>query len=150
MTTDLADLALFRPLAPAHRALIAASAHPEHHPAGTRLFDQDQPAEHSWVVLTGCVALDAAVPGRGAVTVQGVGPGELLGLSWLVPPHRWHFGATVVVPAHLARLDVARLRETAERDPEFGYRLSLVLAEAMLHRLQSTRYRLLDLYRNPS
>jgi CRP-like cAMP-binding protein len=150
VTTDIADLALFRPLEPAHRALIAASAVHENHPAGTRLFHEGQTAEHCWVVLSGCVALDAVVPGRGTATIQGVGPGELLGLSWLVPPYKWHFGATVVAPAHLARLDVARLRTAAQEDPAFGYRLSLVLADALLHRLQSTRYRLLDLYRTPS
>ncbi len=150
MTVDLSGLPLFHDLTPAHRALIASTAHAESHPAGTRLFTEGQRAERGWVVLDGRVAVEATVPGRGAVTVQSVGVGELLGLSWLVPPYRWHFGATVVTPSRLACLDVARLREAAESDPAFGYRLALVLAEAMLHRLQGTRSRLLDLYRSPS
>ncbi len=93
--------------------------------------------------------VDIPVPGRGSVAVQSIGPGELLGRSWVVPPYRWHFGATVVSPTRAIAWDAARLRELAEEDPALGYRLSLVLAEAMLNRLQSTRLRLLDLYRNP-
>ena len=47
------------------------------------------------------------------------------------------------------RLDTDRLRELADQDPELGYPLSLGLLEILLARLQSTRSRLLDLYRSP-
>ncbi|NUT54024.1 MAG: Crp/Fnr family transcriptional regulator [Saccharothrix sp.] len=121
----------------------------EDYEPGRRLFDEGQPADRAWVVLSGCVVVDAVVPGRGTVAVQGIGPGELLGLSWLVPPYRWHFGATVVSPTSAVVLDAVRLRALADEDPTLGYRLSLALAEALVNRLQATRLRLIDLYRNP-
>jgi len=45
-------------------------------------------------------------------------------------------------------LDTAELRALAVADPGFGYALSRTLFEIMLHRLQATRARLLDLYRS--
>jgi CRP/FNR family transcriptional regulator, cyclic AMP receptor protein len=85
------------------------------------------------------------VPGTGPVVIQTVGPGELLGWSWLVPPHRWHFGATAVEPTTAAKLDTLQLRALAEQDPRFGYRLTLTLFEALLQRLQAPRTRLIEL-----
>ena len=90
------------------------------------------------------------IPGRGLVVVQTLGAGDVLGWSWLVPPYRWHFGAAAIEPGDRHRLDTEELRALAEADP--GFRLCPVpaLFEEMLHRLQATRARLLDLYRSPS
>ncbi|MER5267126.1 Crp/Fnr family transcriptional regulator [Actinosynnema sp. NPDC002837] len=149
MIPDLDTVPLLGALTPTQRAVLAGTGELETHRPGTRLFEEGQPADRARVVLCGCVMVDIPVPGRGSVAVQSIGPGELLGLSWFVPPYRWHFGATVVSPTRAIAWDAARLRELAEEDPALGYRLSLALAEAMLNRLQSTRLRLLDLYRNP-
>ena len=149
MIPRLDSLPLLDSLTPMQRAVLTGTGEVEDYRPGTRLFDEGQPADRGWVVLNGCVTVDAVVPGRGTVTIQGIGPGELLGLSWFVPPYRWHFGATVVSPTRALVFDAARLRALADEDPSLGYRLSLVLSEALLTRLQSTRLRLLDLYRTP-
>jgi CRP-like cAMP-binding protein len=94
--------------------------------------------------------IDTVVPPRGRIVLQSIGPGELVGWSWLVPPYRWHFGATIVSPTRAAVVDTAALRTLADEDPALGYQLSLILIDALLNRLQATRMRLLDLYRNPS
>lgn len=67
----------------------------------------------------------------------------------MVAPHRWHFGATVVSPTRAVVVDAVRLRELAEADPELGYRVTLVMVETLVERLQTTRIRLLDLQRQP-
>ena len=117
--------------------------------ARQRLFSEGQPAQGCWLIEDGRVALDMAVPGRGQVVLQTLGPGDVLGWSWLVPPHRWHYGATAVLPTTATELDTERLRALAELDPRFGYTLVLTLFEAVLQRLQATRARLLDLYGSP-
>jgi CRP/FNR family cyclic AMP-dependent transcriptional regulator len=153
MTTPMAGLdtlPLLTNLSHTQRAAIAGVSRIENYEAGTRLFDEGGLADQCWVVLTGCVVVDAVVPQRGSVAVQSIGPGELLGWSWLVPPYRWHFGATVVSPTRAAVVDTTALRQLADEDPALGYQLSLVLIDALLSRLQATRIRLLDLYRNPS
>lgn len=77
--------------------------------------------------------------------IQTVGPGELLGWSWLVPPYRWHFGAIAVAATTASMLDTLQLRALAEQDPSFGYKLTRTLLEALLQRFQATRARLLEL-----
>jgi CRP/FNR family cyclic AMP-dependent transcriptional regulator len=148
--TGLDTLPLFTNLSHTQRAAVAGVSRLETYEAGTRLFDEGGFADQCWVVLTGCVTVDTVVPQRGRVAVQSIGPGELLGWSWLVPPYRWHFGATVVSPTRAVVVDTAALRQLADEDPALGYQLSLVLLGALLNRLQATRIRLLDLYRNPA
>jgi len=81
--------------------------------------------------------------------VQTLGPGDVLGWSWLVPPHYWQFTATALTSVTAVELDTAELQALAEADPALGYPLALTLFEVVVARLQSTRSRLLDLYGNP-
>ena len=127
------------------RAAIAGISKITTYGPGHRLFDENGPADRCWVVLSGCVVIDAQVPSRGRVALQSLGPGELVGWSWFVPPFRWHFGAEVVSATRAAVIDTGQLRALADADPEFGYRLSQILVEALLNRLQATRMRLLEI-----
>ncbi|SFR02125.1 Cyclic nucleotide-binding domain-containing protein [Lentzea waywayandensis] len=147
---DLDTLPLLTNLSHTQRAAVAGVSRIESYDSGTRLFEEGGLADQCWVVLSGCVVVDTVVPSRGRVAVQSIGPGELLGWSWLVPPYRWHFGATVVSPTRAAVVDTGALRQLADEDPAFGYQLSLILIDALLNRLQATRLRLLDLYGNPA
>jgi CRP-like cAMP-binding protein len=145
----LAAFPVFAQLPEAELELISSTARTVRFAARQRLFSEGQPAQACWLIEDGRVALDIAVPGRGQVVVQTLGPGDVLGWSWLVQPYRWHYGATSVIPTTATELDTARLRALAEQDPRFGYTLVLTLFEAVLQRLQATRARLLDLYGGP-
>lgn len=118
-------------------------------PAGRRVLVEGQPADRCWLIRRGRILLDARVPGRGDVVIQTLGGGDLLGWSWLVPPRQWHFGAQTAEHVDAVEFDAARLIEAAHADPAFGFALTSMLFEALLERLQATRARLLDLYRNP-
>jgi len=146
--TELEDLPLLARLSHTHRAAIAGiSRHVDYAP-GTTLFEQGGPADKCWIILKGCAVVDTSTPTRDRLAVQSVGPGELLGWSWLLPPHRWHFSATTVSPTSAVVVDTVELRKLADADPTLGYRLTLILLEALLNRLQATRTRLLDLNQN--
>ncbi|MFI9634362.1 Crp/Fnr family transcriptional regulator [Nocardia sp. NPDC051929] len=119
-------------------------------PAGHRMITEARPADRCWLIRHGRILLDAQVPGRGAVVLQTLGGGDLLGWSWLVPPYRWHFGAVTAEPVEAVEFDAGILAELSDRDPRFGRALAMMLFEALLERLQATRARLLDLYRNPA
>ena len=145
----LASFAPFARLSPAQRAQAAVTASPVSYPEGTRLFDEGQDAKGCWLIQTGQVALQSEIPGRGPVTVHTLGPGDMLGWSWLVPPHHWHFTATAHTPVSAIAVDTVALLALADGDPALGYPLLLGILEAALSRLQSTRWRLLDLYGSP-
>lgn len=150
MTTDaLGDWKLTHGLTDEQRALLASAATEVTLPAGTVVFEEGQPAEGCWLIRSGRIALETPVPGRGAIVIQTLGAGDVLGWSWLVPPRQWHFRARVVDLVTATHLDTVAIRALAEADPALGYPLSLALFEALLERLQSTRARLLDLYRSP-
>jgi CRP-like cAMP-binding protein len=136
-------------LSAAHRAAVVADAVPVTYPPGTQLFRAADPAVGCWLIRAGHVALRTDVPGRGQVTIQTLGANDVLGLSWLIPPHRWHFTATTSTEVTALQLDTARLRARADADPAFGYRLVVAMFEILLSRLQSTRARLLDMYGSP-
>ncbi|HEY7050408.1 MAG TPA: cyclic nucleotide-binding domain-containing protein [Jatrophihabitantaceae bacterium] len=149
MREDLARFPVLHGLTARQRAEVAGVAHEVSFPARRRIFDEGENARSCWLIRSGQVALDTDVPGRGPVIVQTLGPGDVLGWSWLVSPRRWHFGAVTLQPVNAVELDATRLRELADADPALGYQLALGLFEAVLSRLQSTRARLLDVYGSP-
>ncbi len=151
--TSADDLAQFPDLAslrPAELDTLARAGREVTYPAGQRLITEGQPANHCWLLRSGRIVLDAQVPGRADVVVQTLGPGDLLGWSWLVPPYRWHFGARTTEPVDAIEFDSATLIQLADADPQFDHALTRMLFAALLERLQATRARLLDLYGNPA
>ncbi|MCX4553488.1 cyclic nucleotide-binding domain-containing protein [Streptomyces sp. NBC_01267] len=115
-------------------------------PGGTRIFEEGRRADRFWVVRSGQVALDLHVPGRQAAVVDTVGPGELLGWSWLLPPYVWHLGAQAVRTVDAEQYDATVVRALCEADPVFGRAMYRVVAEVVAARLRGSRTRLLDLY----
>lgn len=120
------------------------------YPAGHRIFHEDGPAEHFWLIHSGRVALDIHVPGRGDVLIEMLPPGTVLGWSWLFPPYRWHFGAVAAELTHTVQFDAAGVIQLCEEDPELGFVLLRRFVGVLVDRLQATRKRLLDLYAYPA
>jgi CRP/FNR family transcriptional regulator, cyclic AMP receptor protein len=115
-------------------------------PAGARVFSEGGSADRFWLIRDGQVALDIYVPGRGDVAVETIGPGAVLGWSWLYPPYRWHLGATAVEQTFAVALDAAAVRRLCDADPRLGLALHQRFVGVIGERLQATRVRLLDLY----
>ncbi len=117
-------------------------------PAGQTLFREGGPANTFFLVRHGLVALDARVPNRPDVTVETLGPGEIVGWSWLLAPYRWHFSGRAVELVRAVRFDGACLRRKCEEDPQLGYDLLNRFARILVDRLQATRLQLMDVYGN--
>lgn len=111
-----------------------------------RIFDEGAKADRFWIIHTGTVALDVHVPGRRAAVIETLGAGELLGWSWLVPPHHWHLGAQATSPVRAYEFDAAAVSELCGKDPELRQELLAYVAAVIAGRLRSARVRLLDLY----
>ena len=145
----LGDVPALRALSPEHRAVIAGCATNRVFRPGELLMAEGDPADEFFVIREGAVAIEVVVPGRGAVTVETLHGGDLLGWSWLVPPYRTAFDARSLGTTHAVALDGACLRGKCERDPALGYGLLKLLAAVFAGRLQDSRMRLLDLYGTP-
>jgi CRP/FNR family transcriptional regulator, cyclic AMP receptor protein len=127
-------------------ARLAALAVPVRFDPGTRVFDEGGDARGFWLIHDGRVRLDTVGPGRGPVIVETLGPGTVLGWSWLFPPRRWHFGADTTIETTTTYLDGPAVLELCEAMPALGYRLTAGFLRVVVDRLQNTRVRLLDLY----
>ncbi|EME99210.1 cyclic nucleotide-binding domain-containing protein [Streptomyces mobaraensis NBRC 13819 = DSM 40847] len=114
--------------------------------AGARLFEEGGRADRFWILRTGNVNLDMHVPGRRPAVVETLGPGRMLGWSWLCPPHRWHLGAEAISPVRAWEFDAAEVLALCERDHELDHALLTYVVEVIGRRLRAARTRLLDLY----
>ncbi len=76
------------------------------------------------------------------VAIQTLGPGEVLGWSWLVPPHQWRFDAKAVGATEVLEVDGQWLRDRCEQDASLGYEILKRLTKLMADRLYATRCQL--------
>jgi CRP-like cAMP-binding protein len=113
---------------------------------GEYLFREGEAATKLYLIRTGRVALELHAGERGNMRVQTIGPGEILGWSWLIYPYRWHFDACAVDEVRAFALDGKCLRTKCERDRDFGYEMLKRLAQVLESRLSATRLQILDMY----
>ena len=144
--TILQGVPLFQGLTPAQLELIAGCGSNVRFTEGELLFRDGGEADTFYVVRHGSIALETFVPARGAVTIETLEAGEVVGWSWLFPPYRWHFDARALSLVRATSFDGACLRGKCERDPQLGYDLMSRFAQVMIKRLQWTRMQLLDVY----
>ena len=140
----------FAALTDAQLAALSEDAITETFTAGQRLFDEGGIADRFWLIERGNIALDMRIPGRGDQIVETLGPGTVLGWSWLHPPYRWHFRAVARLATTAIAFDAASVRRRCDADPAFGYAILRSFTPVITERLQATRLRLLDLYAAPS
>lgn len=137
---------VFAGLAPEQLELIAGCASNTRFVAGDRLLEEGKQADVFYLVRHGTVALEIYAPGRGAVVIETLQPGDIVGWSWLFPPYRAHFDARAVDLVRAVAFDGACLRGKCADDHALGYELLMRFAQVLIDRLQSTRLRLLDVY----
>ena len=87
--------------------------------------------------------------GRGRVIIETLGRGDVIGLSWLLPPYQWRFGAVTTAPLQAFELDGREVREACAADLALGYELNRRFIAVLVHRLQATRNRLLEACAHP-
>ena len=79
------------------------------------------PADQLYLIRHGRVALEVGAPGRGALTIQTLGEGEIVGVSSLIPPYRWTSDARALDLVRAISMDATCLRNKCEADHNLGY-----------------------------
>jgi CRP-like cAMP-binding protein len=114
--------------------------------AGQTIFHRGAEANQFYLIRQGKVALEIHTPERSAITVQTLGPGDVLGWSWLIPPYRWLFDARVIEITRAIALDGKCLRAKCEEDHDLGYDLLKRFAQVVTQCLDAARLQLVDIY----
>jgi CRP-like cAMP-binding protein len=137
---------LLKGLPPAFLQTMAACATSECYEAGDYVCRSGEEADAFWLLREGRLALEILVPGRGEVTIATIAAGDIVGFSWLCPPHLMHFDVIAVTHVEATRFDGRRLRERCNADPRLGFELTSRFAQLAAERVEAMNIQLLDLY----
>ena len=125
--------------------MLAADALPVHFKAGEFIFEEGDVANRLYLLLEGKVALESPTDSEHEpVTIETLGPGSMLGWSWMFPPYYWHFDARAIAPTKAIFFYGTRLREQCEANHELGYELMKRVSGVVIERLQATRRQLVQ------
>ena len=142
----LAKHPFFQGLNTDYLKLIAGCGSNVHFGAGDYLLREGDQADHFYAIREGTAAIEIHAPPRGPLVIETIGPGEILGWSWLFPPYRCQFDARARESIRATAFDGACLRKKCDMDPALGYALMKRLAQLVSGRLAATRLQLLDVY----
>ncbi|WP_030157866.1 cyclic nucleotide-binding domain-containing protein [Streptomyces sp. NRRL S-244] len=129
-----------------YRGRLMSQAREVNFPEGARIFEEGSRAESFWIVRSGTVTLQIPLPTRRPAPVENLGPGELVGWSWLFPPYTWQLSAEAMTPVRSYEFDATSVRMLMDADPAFGSAIGHWVGRVLALRLQQTRTRLIDLY----
>ena len=142
-------LPLFEGLDDRYVKLVAGCASNVRFEAGEMMFREGETSETFYAIRHGKVGIEIFVPQRGAMTIQTLGQGDLIGLSWLFPPYRWSWRARALDDTDVVAFDAARVRAECESDPHLELEVLRIVSAQAVARLHSSRTQLLDLYEFP-
>ncbi len=133
-------------LAPQFLDVLVGIASPREFAAGDWIARHGEPADEFHLVIEGRCAIEVTAAGREPLVIATVHAGEVLGWSWLLAPHRWHFDVVALDHTRTVALDGVALRSACRTDHELGYEINHRLARVIAARLEATRLQLVDVY----
>ncbi|HTW52330.1 MAG TPA: cyclic nucleotide-binding domain-containing protein [Stellaceae bacterium] len=142
----ICEHAFFAGMSPDHCELIGGCARNIRFDKGAYLFREGDPANEFFLIRHGRVGLELIAPGRGPVRFLTLNPGEIAGVSWLVPPYRWLYDAQSLELTRAVAIDGGCLRQKAENDHDFGYEMMKRFMTMLVQRLHAAQLQILDVY----
>jgi CRP-like cAMP-binding protein len=142
----IAEHPFFGDLEPRYFQILVGCAANVRFDPGQFIFRMGEAADRFYLIRHGRVAVEVYLAERGAVVLQTLGPGDVLGWSWFVPPYRWRFDARAVELTRAVAMDGACLRQKCQQDHGLGYQLLRRIATVMAQRLESARLQLVNMY----
>jgi CRP-like cAMP-binding protein len=115
-------------------------------PTGAVVLREGAAVDSFGVVVDGRLAIRLAVPGRNAMTVLTIEPGDCIGWSALVPPHRATSTVIAVDTTTVVTFDGPALRAAMDAEPALAAAILWRVLDAVSRRLTATRTQLLDLF----
>jgi len=136
----------FKELKPTFLDFIVGCASNVRFKEGETILREGEPADKFYLIRHGKVAIDISATPQRSITIQTISNGEILGWSWLIPPHRYRFNARALEDTRAIALDGKCLRNKCEENHELGYELLKRLANVFTQRLEETRRQLINIY----
>jgi CRP-like cAMP-binding protein len=136
----------FKDLKPEYLDFIVSCASNVRFKEGEVILKEGEPAEKFYLIRQGRVAIEINVTQQRSITIQTIHDGDILGWSWLIPPHRNRFDSRAVEDTRAIALDGKCLRNKCEENHDLGYELLKRFAVVITQRLEETRKQLINIY----
>lgn len=121
-----------------------------HFNQGQFLIREGKAADKFFLIHSGKVSIEIPCSHKESIRIQTLGPGDIVGWSWLIPPYKWRFDGRALEPTDVIALEAGSLRKKCNEHPALGYDLLMRLATVVTKRLEATRLQLVDLYASHS
>jgi len=144
---SLEDIAFFQGLSSADRKRILADFRAEDHRAGEVFFQQDQPADRLYLLVSGRVEIRFKPYDGEALTVSIIEAGGVFGWSAALGRSSYTSGAVCTADGRCLSIRGRDLRRICEDHPATGVILLERLAEVIALRLTSTHDHVMELLR---
>jgi CRP/FNR family transcriptional regulator, cyclic AMP receptor protein len=128
----------------AQLALLTDCAMATHFKKGQTILREGEFANRFYLIESGKVALKSGAGFGEPVMIEAIGPGDLLGWSWMFPPYIWQFTARAVESTTAIFFYGTILREYCEKDHSLGYEIFKRMSAVMIKRLQAARKQMLS------
>jgi len=129
-----------------HLALLTDCAIATRFKKGQTILRKGEFANRFYLIESGKVVLEAQTGFGEPLVMETIGPGDLLGWSWMFAPYTWQFTARAVEPTTAIFFYGTILREYCEKDHSLGYELLKRMSAVMVKRLQAARKQMLSLH----
>ena len=144
---SLEDIAFFQGLSSADRKRILANFRAEDHRAGEVFFQQDQPADRLYLLVSGRVEIRFKPYDGEALTVSIIEAGGVFGWSAALGRSSYTSGAICTADGRCLSIRGRDLRRICEDHPATGVILLERLSEVIALRLTSTHDHVMELLR---
>jgi CRP/FNR family transcriptional regulator, cyclic AMP receptor protein len=138
----LEDIAFLHDLSAGSLNSIASAGQLKEYPPHTLLFREGEKHPYIYLVSRGNVAVEILGSDGEAMTIQTVGPGELLGWSPVLEAGPMTATARTLSRCRVVALAADRMLALCAHDPRFGMEFIRRTAAALARRLDATRRRL--------
>jgi CRP/FNR family transcriptional regulator, cyclic AMP receptor protein len=146
MYGDVFDrISLFKGLSPAQRNLVRPLFVPFDAYGGTVLFEQGEPADSLYLVISGEVIIRYKPEDGPVICLARVRSGGVVGWSAALRRQAYTSGAECTIYSEIMRIHSEDLRILCEQYPETGELILERLAHVIAERLQDTNGQVLDL-----
>lgn len=126
--------------------LLTDCAVAKHFNAKQTILREGEFANGFYLIEAGKVALESEAGAGESIPIQIIGPGDLLGWSWMFPPYVWQFTARAIEPCAALFFYASILRAYCEKDHSLGYELLKRISAVMVTRLQAAHDQMLCMY----
>lgn len=146
---ELGTFEFFSGLAPEHIQFLAGRARRRRFDGAHVIHRHGDSATTFYVVSKGHISIEVPAILGPTLFLQHLGPGEMLGWSWLIPPYQWSFLIRTEEPVEVIEFDGRAVLAKCESDPKFGYEILKRVSALMSERLAHARQRMIDEWSAP-